>query len=66
MGAFCAVERPDDHPLRPADHVPLDGMWRALGYTHHPDVRMTYTWKDLDEAVASPKTLSFWFKRLAD
>ncbi len=65
VGAFCAVERPDDHPRRPADHAPLDGMWRALGYTHHPDVRMTYTWKDLDEDAASPKTLSFWLKRLA-
>ena len=29
--AFCSVIRPDDHPLRPAGHVPLDGFWRRRG-----------------------------------
>ncbi|MEM6422122.1 MAG: GNAT family N-acetyltransferase, partial [Pseudomonadota bacterium] len=29
---FCAVIRPADHPLRPADYRPLDGFWQKRGY----------------------------------
>lgn len=29
---FCAVERPQDHPLRPADYQPLDSFWHNRGY----------------------------------
>ena len=29
---FCAVVRPDDHPARPKDYVPLDEFWRHRGY----------------------------------
>ncbi|MCF6369277.1 GNAT family N-acetyltransferase [Rhizobium halophilum] len=62
---FCAVERPLDHPRRPADYVPLDDFWEKRGYRHHPELRTTFTWRDLDEARESPKPLSFWIKDLA-
>ncbi|HEV7415335.1 MAG TPA: GNAT family N-acetyltransferase [Tianweitania sediminis] len=62
---FCAVERPLDHPRRPADYVPLDDFWKKRGYRHHPELRTTFTWRDLDEARESPKPLSFWIKDLA-
>ncbi len=29
---FCCVERPVDHPRRPADYVPLDQFWNKRGY----------------------------------
>ncbi len=62
---FCAVERPLDHPRRPAGYVPLDAFWRKRGYHHHPELSTTFTWRDLDEAAESPKPLSFWIKDLA-
>lgn len=62
---FCAVERPLDHPRRPADYQPLDAFWAKRGYTHHPELRTTFTWRDLDETVESPKPLSFWIRDLA-
>jgi GNAT superfamily N-acetyltransferase len=62
---FCAVERPLDHPRRQADYVPLDGFWKKRGYRHHPELRTTFTWRDLDEVRESPKPLSFWIKDLA-
>lgn len=62
---FCAVERPADHPRRPADYQPLDAFWAKRGYTHHPALRTTFTWRDLDETVESPKPLSFWIRDLS-
>lgn len=62
---FCAVERPLDHPRRPADHQPLDAFWAKRGYTHHPELRTTFTWRDLDETAESPKPLSFWIRDLS-
>lgn len=62
---FCAVERPADHPLRPAGYVPLDAFWKNRGYTHHPELRTTFTWRDLEETQESPKPLSFWIRTLS-
>lgn len=61
---FCAVERPADHPRRPVDYLPLDAFWAKRGYTHHPELRTTFTWRDLDDTVESPKPLSFWIRDL--
>lgn len=60
--AFCRVVRPDDHPRRPADYRPLDPVWRRFGYEEHPELRTTYSWKDLDEPGESDKTMVFWLK----
>lgn len=62
---FCAVERPADHPRRPADYVPLNAFWEKRGYRHHPELRTSFTWQDIDESVESPKPLSFWMKNIA-
>ncbi|MGE7990562.1 GNAT family N-acetyltransferase [Pseudomonas sp. NPDC089554] len=62
--AFCAVERPSGHPRRPVDYKPLHGFWRNRGFMHQPSLRTSYSWRDLDEQQASPKTLSFWLKEL--
>lgn len=62
---FCAVERPDDHPRRPSDYTPLNAFWQKRGYRHHPELRTTFSWRDLDEAAESPKPLSFWIKTIA-
>ncbi|MBL6764325.1 MAG: GNAT family N-acetyltransferase [Verrucomicrobiae bacterium] len=60
--AFCAVDRPADHPRRPADYRPLDPFWQRRGYTRHPGLTTEFVWKDLDETAASPKQLTYWLK----
>jgi GNAT superfamily N-acetyltransferase len=62
--AFCAVDRPIDHPLRPSDYRPLDEFWQAQGYEKHPELQATFVWKEIHEATESPKTLTFWTKSL--
>lgn len=61
---FCAVERPADHPRRPADYVPLDAFWQRRGYQQQPDLKASFAWQDLDEAHESPKPMIFWMKSL--
>ena len=65
IAAFCAVDRPADHPQRPADYRPLEGFWQSLGYEKHPELQATFVWKEIHEACESPKTLTFWLKTLA-
>lgn len=59
---FCAVNRPSDHPARPAGHVSLDGLWTKQGYVKHPELQATFVWKEIGEESESPKTLTFWLK----
>jgi GNAT superfamily N-acetyltransferase len=61
---FCAVERPADHPLRPADYVPLNGFWSKRGYMHQPQLGTEFSWRDIDENEESAKPMSFWMKEL--
>ena len=64
LATFCAVQRPEGHPRRPADYVPLDRFWNKRGYQEHPELNTTFSWRDLDEASASPKPMVFWVKHI--
>lgn len=64
IAAFCAVERPDDHPRRPADYQPLDAFWRRRGFAPLPGMATQFSWQDLDESAESPKRMLYWIKRL--
>ncbi|MFM2417063.1 MAG: hypothetical protein RL385_1786 [Pseudomonadota bacterium] len=65
IAAFCAVVRPSDHPRRPAGYVPHDAFWSRRGYTKRPELRASFSWRDVDESRASPKAMVFWLKELA-
>ena len=61
--AFCAVERAADHPLRPADFVPLDEFWKRRGFAKTA-LRTEFSWKETGEAAESPKAMAFWMKAI--
>ena len=63
--AFCAVDRPADHPRRPADYVPLDRFWGKRGFVRRPDIIARFAWKDLDADAETAKPMVFWTKALA-
>jgi GNAT superfamily N-acetyltransferase len=60
---FCGVERPADHPLRPADYVPLNHFWRRRGF-QETDLVCYMSWQEITEEQESPKPLRFWIKEL--
>jgi len=62
--AFCAVERPTDHPLRPAGYRPLDGFWQKQGYEKQKELFTFYEWKDINEEQERAKKMVFWLKAL--
>jgi GNAT superfamily N-acetyltransferase len=61
---FCGVQRPENHPARPMDFVPLDNFWRKRGYDKHPELNTRFSWKELDEINESLKPMTFWMKHL--
>jgi GNAT superfamily N-acetyltransferase len=61
---FCAVVRPDDHPARPKDYVPLDAFWQKRGYEKQPGLIANFTWRDIGERNESDKPMVFWMKTL--
>ena len=64
LACFCAVERPADHPRRPAGYLPLDKLWNRQGFVRHPKLHTTFSWRDLDEDTESSKPMVFWLKKL--
>lgn len=61
---FCAVVRPDDHPLRPRAYAPLDSFWRKRGYEKVDGLIGSYSWKDLDQPGETSKPMQYWMKAL--
>ncbi|MSP47944.1 MAG: GNAT family N-acetyltransferase [Alphaproteobacteria bacterium] len=61
---FCAVERPDDHPMKPADYVPLDAFWTRRGYVKDPAFVTRFAWRDIGGDQETENPMAFWFKRL--
>jgi GNAT superfamily N-acetyltransferase len=64
LAAFCAVERPNDHPLKPANYTPLQAFWRKRGYERQAQLHTTYAWKDVGDLTETEKPMIFWTKQL--
>lgn len=63
---FCAVERPADHPLAPADYRPLEGFWRKRGYRPQAQLQSHFAWKDIDQPGETRKPMQFWLRSIRD
>lgn len=62
--AFCSVQRPADHPAKPANARTNDAFWRGRGYEPLPRVVAAFAWKDLGDAAETVKPLQFWMRQL--
>lgn len=61
---FCAVIRPENHPLKPADYAPLDPFWRKRGYEKLQDVIVTFPWLDVGDTNETEKPMQVWYRKL--
>lgn len=57
--AFCAVNRPADHPLKPADYRSNELFWDKRGYEVRPELTCEMVWPDRGETEETAKTLTF-------
>ena len=64
--AFCSVQRPYDHPLRPANARTNDAFWRRHGYAPVPGVVAEFGWTDIGGVGETLKRLQFWMRRVTD
>lgn len=63
--AFCAVQREDDDPRRPAGYVANDAFWIKRGYRKQPDLRTSLSWPDVGQSASSVKPMTFWTREIA-
>ncbi len=61
--AFCAVDRADDDPRRPADYRPNDAFWRKRGYVRQPGMTMRLAWRKVGSDRETGNDLTFWLRR---
>lgn len=62
---FCAVERPENHPLRPTGYRPHDVFWGKRGYSRRPDLQARFSWKQVDsEGAEIENVLTYWTREL--
>jgi GNAT superfamily N-acetyltransferase len=61
---FFAVEREDNHPLRPHDYKPNDAFWLKRGYVKQPELQTSLEWPDLGTSESTPKTMVCWMREL--
>lgn len=60
----CAtVERPDDHPLRPHDYIPITRFLARTGFVRLSGVTTSFMWRETD-GVKRDHTMQFWNKEL--
>lgn len=62
LTTFCAVDRPEDHPLKPANYRPNNAFWQKRGYREQSDLTCEMWWKDRGQAGETRKQLTFWTK----
>ncbi|GFE61117.1 GNAT family N-acetyltransferase [Geobacter sp. AOG2] len=60
----CAtVERPDSHPLRPGNYIPITRFLTRTGFSRLSGVTTSFTWCEID-GVERDHPMQFWIKGL--
>ena len=62
--SFCAVIRPEDHPMRPEAPRDLHPFWRARGYAPVEGLTGTLAWQDLGNDFETAHLMQFWMRDL--
>lgn len=64
QASFCAVIRPVDHPVRPADYQPLEAFWHKRGYAPVPGFVTDFDWKEIGGAEEDSHQMQYWIGSL--
>jgi len=64
--AFCAVDRPANHPARPQAYLGNDQFWHHRGYQRAPNLLAHFSWPDIGETVSTAKPMVFWLRTLPE
>ncbi len=64
MCTFVAVNRPNNHPLKPHNYQDLKPIWQHYGFVEHPEIQPQFLWKDIDQQEETKKPFTAWLKIL--
>jgi GNAT superfamily N-acetyltransferase len=64
LTCFCAVQRPDNHPLKPTNYRPLDEFWKKRGYEKSDILQTQFDWLDIGDTISTEKPMLFWSKNI--
>jgi GNAT superfamily N-acetyltransferase len=64
LTCFCAVQRPDNHPLKPINYRPLDEFWKKRGYEKSNILQTQFDWLDIGDTISTEKPMLFWSKNI--
>ena len=59
---FCAVDRPADHPDRPAGYSPLDSFWQKRGYRKLPGITTNFAWPTEPGGINLIHPMNYWMR----
>ncbi len=62
--AFCAVERAENDPRRPADYRTNEAFWQKRGYQKQPGMTCQLIWKEVGKELPSRHSLVFWLGKV--
>lgn len=62
LTCFCSVQRPENHPLKPADYRSNEVFWQKRGYTPSTELTSFFEWTDIGEPASSAKPMIYWTK----
>ena len=65
IATFCAVDRTEDHPMRPSGYRPLDGFWNRRGYEKQDQLKAHFPWKELGQSEETDQALTYWMRNLS-
>ncbi|MFP5519039.1 MAG: GNAT family N-acetyltransferase [Bdellovibrionia bacterium] len=60
--AFCAVNRGQQHPLRPNSYRDLHEFWVKRGYQKNESLEAYFHWQDIGDTQETAKPMIFWLK----
>jgi GNAT superfamily N-acetyltransferase len=61
---FCAVVRPDDHPMKPSNYLSLTPLWNRHGFQKADGIETTFSWREIGEQHETEKTMAYWVREL--
>ena len=61
---FCAVQRSDDHPMKPDGYRPNDKFWLHREYNLENELISEFEWLDIGDKKPTKKSMMYWMKEL--
>jgi GNAT superfamily N-acetyltransferase len=61
---FCAVVRPEIHPMQPSNYLSLEPLWNRHGFQKADGIETTFSWREIGEQQETKKTMAYWVREL--